>query len=219
MTQIRFTATDQLVTYLLANEPPEHRELLRLREATLRLPMARMQILPEQGHLLAFLVKLVGARRVLELGTFTGYSAMVMALALPEDGKVSTCDLNADAVDLGRPFWKSGQVDHKIDVHLGPASETLATLESASGRPFDLAFIDADKPAYDDYYEACLRLVRPGGLVILDNMFQRGEVADPLIQDGHPAALRALNAKIASDERVDRVILPIADGMTLIRRR
>lgn len=218
MGQIRTAPDQRLVTYLLANEPPEHEELRKLRDLTQDMPNARMQILPEQGHLLAFLVTLIGARRVLEVGTFTGYSTMAMALALPRDGRLVTCDLNEDSIDVGRPCWGRAGVSNKIEVMIGPALASLAELEGV-GAEFDVIFIDADKMAYDRYYEFALRLVRPGGLVMLDNMLQRGEVADPINSDPRTACVRALNAKIAKDDRVDRVILPIADGMTLARRR
>jgi O-methyltransferase len=186
---------------------------------TQTLPNAHMQILPEQGHFLALLVKLLGAHSVLEIGTFTGYSTMALALALPADGKVTTCDLDEDSVAVGRTFWEKAGVVKRIDVMIGPALTTLAELTNKAASSFDLAFIDADKMAYDRYYEFALRLVRPGGLIVLDNMFQRGEVADPHNNDPRTVLVRALNAKIANDDRVDRVMLPVADGMTLARRR
>jgi predicted O-methyltransferase YrrM len=219
MAQIRTAPDEPLLAYILANQSPEHVELRRLRQLTQGLPLALMQIVPEQGHFLALLIKLIGARRVLELGTFTGYSALAMALALPDDGRLVTCDVNAGTVDVGRGCWERAGVTAKIEVEIGPALATLDRLERAGQGPFDLIFIDADKPAYDRYYEFALRLVRPGGLIVLDNMLQRGEVADPCNGDGRTTAVRALNAKIASDERVDRVLLPLADGITLARRR
>jgi O-methyltransferase len=218
MAQTRTAPDEPLLAYILANQPPEHEELRRLRQLTQSLPRALMQIVPEQGHFLALLIKLIGARRVLELGTFTGYSALAMALALPDDGRLVTCDVNAETVNVGRGCWERAGVAAKIEVEIGPALATLDWLEGEGGT-FDLIFIDADKPAYDRYYESALRLVRPGGLIVLDNMFQRGEVADPRNGDGRTRAVRALNAKIATDERVDRVLLPLADGVTLARRR
>jgi predicted O-methyltransferase YrrM len=219
MAQIRTVLNEQLIAYLLANEPPEHEELCRLRGLTQRLPRSIMQIAPEQGHFLAFLIKLMGALRVLELGTFTGYSAMAMALALPDDGRLITCDLNDETASIGAACWQRAGVAHKIEVRIGPALATLDRMEREGAPRFDLVFIDADKPAYDSYYEAALRLVRCGGMIVLDNMFQRGEVSHPSQSDARTAVVRALNAKIASDERVDRVMLPVADGMTLARRR
>jgi predicted O-methyltransferase YrrM len=219
MAQIRTVSSEQLIAYLLASQPPEHEELCKLRSLTQVLPRSIMQIAPEQGHFLAFLIKLMGARRVLELGTFTGYSAMAMALALPDDGRLITCDVNDEMVSIGAGCWQRAGVAHKIEVRIGPALVTLDQLEREGDPTFDLVFIDADKPAYDSYYEVALRLVRLGGMIILDNMFQRGEVSDPCQNGTRTTAVRALNAKIASDDRVDRVMLPVADGMTLARRR
>jgi O-methyltransferase len=219
MSRIRTAPDERLYAYLLACEPPEPEELRNLRDLTEAMPNARMQILPEQGHFLALLVKLIGARRVLEVGTFTGYSAMAMALALPPDGRVVTCDLHEEPIGVGRPLWKQAGVAAKIDVIIGPALDTLGRLEGGNVESFDLVFIDADKTAYGRYYEFALRLVRPGGLIVLDNVLQRGEVADPGNNDPRTMSLRALNAKIARDDRIDRVMLPIADGMTLARRR
>jgi O-methyltransferase len=209
---------DRLYAYLLQNEPPEHAELSALRERTKALPEARMQIAREQGHFLAFLIRLIGARRVLELGTFTGYSALAMALALPPDGKVVTCDVCESWAVIGRPYWERAGVSGMIDLKIAPAIETLSQFEH-NGDAFDVIFIDADKEAYDSYYEIGLRLVRRGGLIIFDNMFRLGRVADPADTDPNPVAIRTLNAKIARDERVDRVLLSVADGMTLVRRR
>lgn len=208
----------RLHAYLISSEPPEHEELRKLRERTATMPNARLQIAPEQGHFLAFLVRLMGARRALEIGTFTGYSALAMALALPADGCLVTCDVNEDWVNIGRPYWARAQVADKIDVRIGPALESLASL-AAGGRAFDLAFVDANKDEYDAYYETALVLVRQGGLVVLDNMLQGGRVAD--LGDNGPRTIpiRALNDKISRDERVDRVVLPVGDGMTLARRR
>jgi O-methyltransferase len=210
----------RLYAYLLAHEPPEHEQLRLLRERTCCMADGRMQIAPEQGCLLGFLARLIGARRVLEIGTFTGYSAMTLALALPADGRLVACDISAEWTDIGRPYWERAGVAARIDLRLGLAHQTLRELEKQGAlSSFDLAFIDADKPAYDAYYEAALRLVRPGGLIALDNMLRRGRVADPDINDQDTVALRVLNAKIARDDRVDSVLLPIGPGMTLVRRR
>ena len=179
-----------------------------------------MQITSEQGQLLALLVRLMGAKRVLEIGTFTGYSALAMALALPADGLVVACDISEEWTSIGRSFWRNAGVENKIELRVAPARQTLHDLENSGfGGCFDLAFIDADKTGYDDYYEAGLRLVRRGGLIVLDNMLRRGRVADPAEHDPDTLALRALNTKIAQDRRVDGVLLPIATGMTLVRRR
>lgn len=209
---------EQQHAYLLACQPPEHKELRRLREVTAALPNARLQIAPEQGHLLAFLVRLIGARRLLELGTFTGYSALAMALALPADGRLLTCDTNAEWAAIGRAHWKSAGVAGKIEQQLGPAIETLAELKQNHVDGFDLVFIDADKGNYDAYYEAALALVRTGGLIVLDNMLFRGLVANPEDDDARALPVRALNEKINADARVEHVLLAIGDGMTLARR-
>lgn len=206
--------------YMLRVNAPEHAELRRLREFTATHPKAMMQLSPEQGHLLAFLARLTGARTAIEIGTFTGYSALAVALALPEDGKLVACDISAEYTSLAKPYWERAGVSHKIDLRIAPANDTLAKLEAEGLRgSFDMAFIDADKPGYPAYYEACLRLIRAGGLIALDNMLVKGTVADP--DNTHPRTLaaRAMNAKIAVDDRVDRVLLPVGDGMTLVRKR
>jgi O-methyltransferase len=214
------TVDDRLYAYMLAHEPPEHLHLRALRECTQRMPRGRMQITLEQGHLLALLVRLIGARRVLEIGTFTGYSALAMALALPADGRVVACDISDEWTGVARTYWQRAGVADKIDLRVAPALTTLAQLEREGALDgFDLAFIDADKTGYDAYYEAALRMVRPGGLIVLDNMLRRGRVADPGDGEADTVALRNLNTKIAADDRVDRVLLPIASGMILARRR
>lgn len=212
--------TDHLNAYLVASEPPEHPVLARLRDLTGNLPQGGMQIAPEQGHLLAFLVHLTATKRALEIGTFTGYSALTVALALPADGTLVALDVSKEWTDIARRHWIDAGVADKIELRLGPALVTLATLEQElAAASFDFAFIDADKDNYDAYYETALRLVRIGGLIVFDNMLQRGRVADPQQTDANTAAIRSLNAKIAADERVDRVLLPVGDGMTLVRRR
>lgn len=217
----KFTRLNEaLYSYLLAHEPPEHEQLRALRERTQRMPDGRMQITPEQGHLLALLVRLMAAHRTLEIGTFTGYSALAVALALPAGGEIVACDTSDEWTSIGREYWQRATVAEKIDLRIAPALGTLRELEREDGPDqFDFAFIDADKPAYDAYYEATLRLVRPGGLIVLDNMLRRGRVADPNENDADTVALRRLNTKIVGDDRVDRVLLPIASGMTLARRR
>jgi len=188
----------------------------RLRAETRLLPHAGMQIGPDQGQFLGFLVTMLNARRVLEIGTFTGYSALAMARALPADGQLDACDVSRDWTDIGRRYWDEAGVAGKIQLHLGPALETLAGFAPDS---FDLAFIDADKTSYDGYYEACLTLVRPGGVIALDNMLWSGSVADMTDMQPDTLALRALNAKIHDDGRVDMSLLPIGDGLMLARRR
>ena len=222
-------ATDTPVyQYLLASQPAEHEALRKLRLATQGVERSGMQIGPDQGHFMAFLGKMIGARRILELGTYTGYSALAMALALPPDGRLITCDVNEAWAAVGRPFWAEAGVLGKIELRIGPALSTLRQMEAEAGagphfnhdfNHFDLVFIDADKPNYPAYYEAALRLLRPGGVVVLDNMLQGSRVVDLDDLDPGVVAIRELNHRIRSDERVDRVMLPIADGVTLVRRR
>jgi predicted O-methyltransferase YrrM len=208
--------TEEVVEYVRRVGVREHPVLARLREETAPMPMAQMQIGPEQGAFMALLVRLLGARQVLEIGTFTGYSSTAMALALPADGRIVCCDVSREWTDVARRAWADAGVADRVELRLAPATETLATLDDES---FDMAFIDADKTGYDAYYEGCLRVVRPGGLILVDNTLQGGRVADPSADDDNVRAIRALNDKIATDERVDSVLLPFADGLTLARVR
>jgi predicted O-methyltransferase YrrM len=210
---------DRLYGYLLDHSLREHPELAALREATRAHPQGRMQISPEQGQFMAMLVKLVGARRTIEVGVFTGYSALAVALALPEDGRILACDISEEFTSVGRPYWQRAGVAHKIELVLAPALATLdARLAAGAAASYDFAFIDADKASYDGYYERCLRLVRPGGLIAVDNTLWRGRVAEA-VKDDDTAALQAFNRKLHGDERVDLSLLPIGDGLTLARRR
>ena len=185
-----------------------------------KLPLAHFQTAPEQAHLLTFLVRLIGARQALEIGTFTGCSALAVALALPSGGRLVACEIDEQWISIGYPFWQRAGVAQKIDVKIGPAQATLTSLEQTSGpNSFDFAFIDANKEDYDSYYECALRLLRPAGVIALDNMFFRGSVVDPEETGPLVSSIRRLNDKIAADERVDRVVLPVGDGMTLVRRR
>jgi predicted O-methyltransferase YrrM len=193
--------------------------LRRLREETALHPQAAMQIAPEQGQFLQVLLAAIGARNTLEVGVFTGYSAMVTALALPSDGRVIACDLNEEFTSVAKRYWKEAGVDHKIDLRLGLAAETLrALLEENRAGTFDFAFIDADKTSYDLYYELALKLIRKDGLIALDNMLWHGSVLDTHSHDPDVLAIQALNQKIHNDSRVMAVLLPIADGMTLARK-
>ena len=191
-----------------------------LREETARLPMARMQIAPEQGQLMGMLVRLMSAQRCIEVGVFTGYSSLAVALALPKDGELLACDVSEEWTAIARRYWQRAGVADKISLVLAPALETLdAELAAGKAGTFDFAFIDADKTNYTRYYERCLKLLRPGGLVAVDNTLWSGRVADPKVRDADTRALRAFNAKVAEDERVDLCLVPIADGLTLCRKR
>jgi predicted O-methyltransferase YrrM len=191
-----------------------------LRKETARLPNGGMQIGPDQGALLALLVRTLGARNAIEVGTFTGYSALAVAAALPEGGRLVACDVSEEWTAVGRRYWAEAGVADRIDLRLGPAAKTLQALLRERGEgSFDFMFIDADKTSYDAYYEAGLKLVRPGGIIALDNMIWGGRVADPAENEPDTVALRALNAKIAADRRVDACLATIGDGVMLARRR
>ncbi len=192
----------------------------KLRAETARLPEAGMQIGADQGALLALLIGAIGARMAIEIGTFTGYSALAVAAALPADGRLFCCDINEQWTAIARRYWKEAGLAERIELRLAPAIRTLADLRSEHGPgAFDFAFIDADKAAYDAYYEACLGLLRAGGLIALDNMLWSGSVADPQVHDADTDALRALNAKIRDDRRVDACLLTVGDGVMLARKR
>ena len=212
---------DRLYEYLLTNGTRETAVQRRLREetrATVR--GAGMQISPDQGQVMGLLVRLIGARRALEIGTFTGYSALAIARALPADGTLLCCDVSAEWTAIGRRYWREAGVEARIELRLAPALETLAALraEQPDGG-FDFAFIDADKDNYDAYYEHCLRLVRRGGLIAIDNVLWSGRVLDAKDRSADTRALRALNAKLKTDERIDLAMLAIGDGLTLARIR
>ncbi len=212
--------TDELYAYVLRVGVREPELLQQLREETAKLPQHGMQIGPEQGALMAMLVRLMDARRCLEVGTFTGYSSLSVALTLPAGGRVVCCDVSREWTDVARRYWTDAGVADRIDLRIGPALDTLdALLADGGADSFDFAFIDADKSNYDGYYERSLRLVRPGGLIAIDNVLWSGRVIDDAEEDTDTQAIRALNAKIATDERVDEVLLSIGDGLTLARRR
>jgi predicted O-methyltransferase YrrM len=208
--------SQELREYVVRHGIREHPVLTGLREENQRERAGSMQVAPEEGALLALLVRLMGARRVLEVGTYTGYSSTAIALALPPDGRIVCCDVSREWTDIARAAWADAGVADRVDLRLGPAAETLdALLAAGEAGTFDLAFIDADKSGYDDYYERALRLVRSGGLIAIDNVLWSGRVADPSVQDDDTRAIRALNEKVASDERVDPVMTSVADGLTL----
>jgi predicted O-methyltransferase YrrM len=215
MSRSTIVVDDRLAAYLDTINRSETESQRRLREVT-----GRMQIGANQGSFMAFMAKLVGARRALEVGTFTGYSALTTALALPADGKLICCDVSEEWTSIGRKAWVEAGVADRIDLRLGPAAETLDRLiaEGHAGM-FDLAFIDANKDGYDGYYEQCLRLVRKGGLILIDNMLWDGAVADPADNTTDTQAIRALNLKLRDDPRVDFCLAPIGDGLAMARPR
>jgi caffeoyl-CoA O-methyltransferase len=212
--------TDRLYEYLLRVSLREPPILAELRTETAKLPGAGMQIGPEQGQFMALLIELIGARRTLEVGTFTGYSALAVALALPPEGRVTACDVSEEYTRVARRYWAKAAVEHKIELKLGPALDTLGGLLAAGAAgSFDFAFIDADKNNYDGYYEQALQLLRPGGLIAIDNVLWGGDVVNPEKHDPDTTAIRALNEKLKADERVSISLLPIGDGLTLARKR
>lgn len=211
--------TPAIDDYIHAVSLREPDVLRRLREETAKIKFAGMQISPEQGQFMALLVRLIGARRALEVGTFTGYSALAVALALPADGHVVACDISKEWTSIGQRYWQEAGVAGKIDLRLAPALETLDRLIRDRAAPFDFAFIDADKENYDAYYERALQLVRPGGIIAIDNVLWSGAVADPERDDPETRAIDALNRKLLADQRIDFSLLPIGDGLTVARRR
>lgn len=220
MSKKTLNLNDGLYDYLTSVSLREAPVLARLRQETARLEMARMQIAPEQGQFMALLVQLMGARNALEVGVFTGYSALAVALALPREGRVVACDVNEEWTAIGRRFWQEAGVADKIDLRLAPAVETLDSLiDAGRAGQFDFAFIDADKVNYENYYERCLALVRPGGLIAIDNVLWGGSVADPDDQSEDTVAIRDFNARLHKDDRVFISLVPIADGLTLALKK
>jgi predicted O-methyltransferase YrrM len=212
--------SDELAAYVVQVGAREPDVLARLREETALLPQHRMQIAAEEGAFLALLAELTGARRCIEVGTFTGYSSTAVALALPEDGHLVCCDVSEEWTSVARRYWEEAGVADKIDLRIAPAVETLdRLLADGEESTYDFAFVDADKAGYDSYYERLLRLVRPGGLIAIDNTLWAGQVLDEDSDDEDTRAIQALNAKLATDERVSLCLLPVADGVTLARRR
>jgi predicted O-methyltransferase YrrM len=205
--------------YIIERTVREAPILAELRLETASMPRAGMQIGPEQGQFMALIGHLTGARRYLEVGVFTGYSALAMALSMPEDARIVACDVSEEYTAVARRYWTRAGVAGRIDLRLGPALETLDALLGSGAEPFDVAFIDADKENVDNYYERCLKLVRPGGVVLVDNVLWSGAVIDPSDNDVDTAALRALVAKAGKDERVDVSLLPLCDGLLIARKR
>ncbi len=209
-----------IASYIQSISLREPEILRQLREETAKLPMGRMQISPEQGQLMALLAQLMGAKKTLEIGVFTGYSALAVALALPSEGKVIACDISDQYVAIAQEFWQKAGVDHKIDLRIAPALDTLDQLIAAEEiGTFDFVFIDADKRNYENYYERSLTLVRPGGLILIDNVLWSGQVAAPTDQDKRTQAIREFNEKLYHDDRISLSVLAIADGLTLALKR
>lgn len=220
MTARTLNLDDALYHYLLDVSLRETPLMRRLRDETQALPMARWQVAPEQGQFLALLVKLIGVRRVLEVGTFTGYSALSMAAALPDDGQLICCDIPGDYNATARRYWQEAGVAGRIELRLAPALETLAKIEQEEGEGgFDLVFIDADKANYPAYLESALRLLRVGGLAVFDNTLWSGRVLEENPQSEDTRAIQALNRALKDDSRVDLSLLPLGDGLTLCRKR
>ena len=211
--------TEELYEYMLSVSLRESDVLQELRLETARDEHANMQVSPEQGQFMALLVKLLGARKTLDIGVYTGYSSLCIGLALPQDGRVFACDLNREWTDIAKRYWLKAGVADKIELRLAPAQQTLENLVTEKkAASFDFAFIDADKKNYDIYYEYCLKLIRPGGLIAIDNVLWDGAVADEAADDPDTLAIRALNSKIHADSRVEISLVPVADGLTLARK-
>jgi predicted O-methyltransferase YrrM len=207
------------ISRYIAEHAVREREILReLRAATASLPNAGMQIGADQGQFMALLVQAIGARNCLEIGTFTGYSALAVALAIPDNGRIVCCDISEEWTAIGRPFWKKAGVDRKIDLRIGPALRTLDELREEK-QVFDFVFIDADKTNYANYYEACLPMLRPGGILAVDNTLWSGWVADRGHHDDDTVALRKFNERLHADDRVDIALLPLGDGVTLALKK
>lgn len=219
-----FGLSAELVAYLAANNPPEHPALKRCREETAAMGReARMQISPEQGALMQWFARLLGARRAIEVGVFTGYSSLAVALAMREthaDPRILACDISAEWTARARRYWADAGVEAFVDLRIAPATDTLeAALKAGEAGAYDMAFIDADKTGYDAYYEACLALLRPGGVMLFDNVLWSGAVADPSVQDADTRALRAINAKARADARVHAALTAVGDGLLLCLKK
>jgi predicted O-methyltransferase YrrM len=213
--------SDALYNYLLANSVREPEILTQLRSVTAKHPLANMQISPEQGQLMGLLVQLIGAKKCLEIGVFTGYSTLVVALNLPDDGQIIACDVSDEFTSIGVKYWQQAGVNDKIDLHIAPALETLdRLLENGEAGTVDFAFIDADKNNYAAYYDRCLQLVRQGGLILVDNVLWYGRVVDPTMnEDKRTQAIKQLNQQIYHDDRVQISLIPIGDGLTIARKK
>jgi predicted O-methyltransferase YrrM len=212
--------TEQLYDYMIANSVREPKVLAELRAETSKLPMAMMQIGPEQGQFMALLVRLIGAKNIVEVGTFTGYSSLAMALALGKDARITCFDISEEYTAVARKYWAKAGIADRMELKLGPAAELLqAMLDKGAKGKIDFAFIDADKTNYETYYELVLQMLRPGGLIAIDNVLWGGDVANPKKKDEDTEAIRRINKKVHADERVDVSLVPIGDGLTLARKR
>ncbi len=210
---------DRLYAYMLDISLREPEVLRRLRDETAKHPMAIMQISPEQGQLMQMLVRMLGAKNCIEVGVFTGYSSLAVALALPAKGRIVACDISEEYTAVGEPFWNEAGVRDKIDLRISPATETLdAMIAAGEAGDYDFAFIDADKPGYPDYFERCLTLLRAGGVIAVDNIFMDGNAADPDTTSENAQAMRKFNAMLKDDTRVELSLIPIGDGLTLARK-
>lgn len=220
MSRRTLAMTDEIYDYVLAASLREPPLLQRLRDETARMAQSNMQLAPEQGQFLAFLVRAIGARRTIEVGVFTGYSSLCVALALPADGQIIACDVSEEWTAIARRYWAEAGVTDKIDLRIASAVQTLdGLIASGQSETFDFAFIDADKEQYPAYYERALRLLRPGGVIAIDNVLRDGQVADLTNQRPGTVAIRAFNAQLHTDERIDLSLLPVGDGLTLVRKR
>ena len=220
MSNQTISITDSIYKYLCENSLREDEVLSSLRAYTYRMEQRNMQISPEQGQFMQLLIKLIGAKNTIEIGVFTGYSSLCVALALPLDGKIIACDISTKYTDIAEKYWKDANVRNQIDLRIGPALDTLQKLiDKGLSNTFDFSFIDADKINYDNYYELSLKLLRPGGLIAIDNVLWSGDVVDERINDIDTESIRSLNKKIYIDKRVDISILPIGDGLTLALKK
>ena len=219
MSRSTLALTDELREYILDVSLREHPLLVALREETARHPDAKMQIAPDQGQFMATLLRLIQARSVLEIGTFTGYSTLAMMLALPSDGHIVACDISEDYTRVARRYWSEAGVADRITLHIAPASQTLdELLASGKANTFDAVFIDADKESYDVYFEKSLALVRPGGLIMVDNVLRGGDAANPATESASTKSIQSLNKKLHQDSRVHLTLVPIGDGVTLLQK-
>jgi predicted O-methyltransferase YrrM len=213
--------SDSLYQYLLANSVREPAILIKLRQETAQHPLVNMQISPEQGQLMGLLIQLIGAKKCLEIGVFTGYSALVVALNLPDDGRIIACDISTEFTSIASKYWQEAGVNDKISLQIAPALETLdRLLANGEAGTFDFAFIDADKNNYAAYYDRCFQLVRQGGIILVDNVLWYGRVADPAMdRDQRTQAIKQLNHQIYHDDRVQISLIPIGDGLTIARKK